>query len=123
MYKRQIRRGVFTSVDPIEHDLLFSRFVSDDRDEPPDIDVDFEHERREEIIQWIYETYGRRHSALTAVVTRYRARGAIREVGKALGLPEDLTSSLSGLVWGWSVEGVGEKQATELNLNLSLIHI
>ena len=107
-----------TSIDPIKHELLFERFVSGERPEPPDIDVDFEHERREEIIQWIYETYGRRHSALTAVVTRYRARGAIREVGKALGLPEDLTSSLSGLVWGWSVEGVGEKQAKELNLNL-----
>jgi error-prone DNA polymerase len=107
-----------TSIDPIKHELLFERFVSGERPEPPDIDVDFEHERREEIIQWIYDTYGRRHSALTAVVTRYRARGAIREVGKALGLPEDLTSSLSGLVWGWSVEGVGEKQAKELNLNL-----
>ena len=107
-----------TSIDPIRHELLFERFVSGERPEPPDIDVDFEHERREEIIQWIYETYGRRHSALTAVVTRFRARGAIREVGKALGLPEDMTASLSGLVWGWSVEGVGEKQATELNLNL-----
>jgi len=108
-----------TSIDPIKHELLFERFVSGERPEPPDIDVDFEHERREEIIQWIYETYGRDHSALTAVVTRFRARGAIREVGKAMGLPEDLTSSLSGLVWGWSVEGVGEKQAKELNLNLS----
>ncbi|MGN6622360.1 MAG: error-prone DNA polymerase [Sphingomonas sp.] len=107
-----------TSIDPIRHELLFERFVSGERPEPPDIDVDFEHERREEIIQWIYETYGRDRSALTAVVTRFRARGAIREVGKALGLPEDLTASLSGLVWGWSVEGVGEKQAKELNLNL-----
>ncbi|MGN6375919.1 MAG: error-prone DNA polymerase [Sphingomonas sp.] len=107
-----------TSIDPIRHELLFERFVSGERSEPPDIDVDFEHERREEIIQWIYETYGRDRSALTAVVTRFRARGAIREVGKALGLPEDLTASLSGLVWGWSVEGVGEKQAKELNLNL-----
>ncbi len=107
-----------TSIDPIKHELLFERFVSGERPEPPDIDVDFEHERREEIIQWIYETYGRDHSALTAVVTRFRARGAIREVGKALGLPEDLTASLSGLVWGWSVDGVGEKQAKELNLNL-----
>ncbi|RJX69909.1 DNA polymerase III subunit alpha [Tsuneonella suprasediminis] len=108
-----------TSIDPIKHELLFERFVSGERPEPPDIDVDFEHERREEIIQWIYETYGRDHSALTAVVTRFRARGAIREVGKALGLPEDLTSSLSGLVWGWSSDGVGEKQAEELNLNLN----
>ena len=108
-----------TSIDPIKHELLFERFVSGERREPPDIDVDFEHERREEIIQWIYETYGRDRSALTAVVTRYRARGAVRDVGKALGLPEDLTSSLAGLVWGWSAEGVGEKQVEELNLDIA----
>ena len=107
-----------TSIDPIKHELLFERFVSGERREPPDIDVDFEHERREEIIQWIYETYGRNHAALTAVVQRYRARGAVRDVGKALGLPEDLTSSLAGLVWGWSAEGVGEKQVSELNLDM-----
>ena len=107
-----------TSIDPIKHELLFERFVSGERREPPDIDVDFEHERREEIIQWIYETYGRNHAALTAVVQRYRARGAVRDVGKALGLPEDLTSSLAGLVWGWSAEGVGEKQVDELNLDM-----
>jgi error-prone DNA polymerase len=94
-----------TSIDPIKHELLFERFVSSERKEPPDIDVDFEHERREEIIQWIYETYGRHRSALTAVVTRYRTRGAVAEVGKALGLPRDLTKMLTGLVWGWSVEG------------------
>ena len=70
-----------TSIDPIKHELLFERFVSGERKEPPDIDVDFEHERREEIIQWIYETYGRTRAALTAVVTRYRARGALRDVG------------------------------------------
>ena len=108
-----------TSIDPIKHELLFERFVSGERREPPDIDVDFEHERREEIIQWIFETYGRNHAALTAVVQRYRARGAVRDVGKALGLPEDLTSSLAGLVWGWSAEGVGEKQVAELNLDLA----
>ncbi|MBB4087553.1 error-prone DNA polymerase [Sphingomonas carotinifaciens] len=107
-----------TSIDPVKHELLFERFVSGERREPPDIDVDFEHERREEIIQWIYETYGRDRSALTAVVTRYRARGAVRDVGKALGLPEDLTASLAGLVWGWSAEGVGEKQVDELNLDI-----
>ncbi len=107
-----------TSIDPIKHELLFERFVSGERREPPDIDVDFEHERREEIIQWIYDTYGRNHAALTAVVTRYRARGAVREVGKALGLPEDLTKALAGLVWGWSQDGVGEKQVNELGLNL-----
>ena len=87
---------------PDQARLLFERFISDERNEPPDIDVDFEHERREEVIQWIYETYGREHAALTAVVIRYRARGAVREVGKALGLPEDVTSALSGQVWGWS---------------------
>ncbi|MGE4404304.1 error-prone DNA polymerase [Pseudomonas sp.] len=108
-----------TSIDPIKHELLFERFVSGERREPPDIDVDFEHERREEIIQWIYETYSRDRSALTAVVTRYRARGAVRDVGKALGLPEDLTSSLAGMVWGWSAEGVGEKQVEELNLDIA----
>jgi error-prone DNA polymerase len=108
-----------TSIDPVKNQLLFERFVSGERREPPDIDVDFEHERREEIIQWIYDTYGRDRAALTAVVTRYRARGAVRDVGKAMGLPEDLTSSLAGLVWGWSAEGVGEKQARELNLDIT----
>jgi len=108
-----------TSIDPIEHELLFERFVSPERKEPPDIDVDFEHERREEVIQWIYETYGHRRAALTAVVSRYRSRGAVREVGKALGLPEDLTAALASQVWGWSNEGVAERHAAELGLDLS----
>ena len=108
-----------TSIDPVRSELLFERFVSAERREPPDIDVDFEHERREEMIQWIYEAYGRTRSALTAVVTRYRARGAVREVGKALGLSEDMTAGLSSSVWGWSREGVEEKHAEELNLDLS----
>ncbi|WP_428679970.1 error-prone DNA polymerase [Sphingopyxis sp.] len=106
-----------TSIDPIKHELLFERFVSGERKEPPDIDVDFEHERREEIIQWIYETYGRHRSALTAVVTRYRTRGAVAEVGKALGLPRDLTKMLTGLVWGWSVDGISDEEIEKLNLN------
>ena len=106
-----------TSIDPIKHELLFERFVSGERKEPPDIDVDFEHERREEIIQWIYETYGRTRSALTAVVTRYRTRGAVAEVGKALGLPRDLTKMLTGLVWGWSMDGIAQEQIESLNLN------
>src|SRR3546814_16326775 len=72
-----------TSIDPVRSALLFERFVSAERREPPDIDVDFEHERREEIIQWIYETYGRTHSALHAVVTRYRSRGAVPVVRAA----------------------------------------
>ena len=97
--------------------MLFERFLSDDRDEPPDIDVDFEHERREEVIQWIYETYGHDHAALTAVVSRYRTRGAVREVGKALGLSEDVTGTLSGQVWGWSNDGVAEAHVEQLGLD------
>ncbi|MEO6359386.1 MAG: PHP domain-containing protein, partial [Sphingomicrobium sp.] len=108
-----------TSIDPVAHELLFERFISEARDEPPDIDVDFEHERREEVIQWIYETYGRKHAALTAVVSRYRARGAVREVGKALGLPEDLTGALAGQVWGWSNQGVEQRHVDELHLDRS----
>jgi error-prone DNA polymerase len=95
-----------TSIDPVRQGLLFERFVSEERREPPDIDVDFENGRREEVIQWIYDTYGRTRSALTAVVTRYQARGAIREVGKALGIPEDITGALARITWGWSEDGV-----------------
>jgi error-prone DNA polymerase len=108
-----------TSIDPERNDLLFERFVSQERNEPPDIDVDFEHERREEVIQWIYETYGRERAALCATVIRYRARGAVRELGKALGLTEDVTSALASQVWGWSDEGVDPELAAELNLNLA----
>jgi error-prone DNA polymerase len=106
-----------TSIDPVRQGLLFERFVSEERREPPDIDVDFEHERREEVIQWIYETYGRTRSALTCTVTRYRARGAVREVGKALGVPEDITGALARLTWGWSDEGLSDAELKELNLN------
>jgi len=106
-----------TSIDPDTNNLLFERFVSQERDEPPDIDVDFEHERREEVIQWIYDTYGRRKAALCSTVTRYRAKGALRDVGKALGLPEDMIRQLSSGVWGWSKEGVGQRQIEENNLN------
>lgn len=105
-----------TSIDPDTNDLLFERFISQERDEPPDIDVDFEHERREEVIQWIYNTYGRSKAALCSTVTRYRAKGALRDVGKALGLPEDMIGQLSSGVWGWS-EGVSERQIRENNLN------
>lgn len=105
-----------TSIDPSTNDLLFERFVSQERDEPPDIDVDFEHERREEVIQWIYKTYGREKAALCATVTRYRAKGAIRDVGKALGLPEDVIKALSSGMWSWSEE-VCDRNVRELNLN------
>ncbi|QBM77440.1 DNA polymerase III subunit alpha [Sphingomonas sp. AAP5] len=106
-----------TSIDPIVHTLLFERFISTERREPPDIDVDFEHERREDVIQWIYETYGQHHAALTAVVSRYRSRGAVREVGKALGLPEDMTAALASQVWGWSNDGVPLEHVEALNLD------
>ncbi|WP_294098126.1 error-prone DNA polymerase [Sphingomonas sp.] len=106
-----------TSIDPIKHQLLFERFISTERHEPPDIDVDFEHERREEVIQWIYETYGHDHAALTAVVSRFRSRGAVREVGKALGLPEDVTAALASQIWGWSNDGVPDKHVEALNLD------
>jgi error-prone DNA polymerase len=108
-----------TSIDPERNDLLFERFVSQERKEPPDIDVDFEHERREEVIQWIYETYGRERAALCATVIRYRARGAVHEVGKALGLTADVTGALASQVSGWGAESLDPKHAEELNLNLS----
>lgn len=108
-----------TSINPETGDLLFERFVSMERNEPPDIDVDFEHNRREEVIQWIYETYGRSRSALCSTVTRYRTKGALRDVGKALGLPEDLIGQLTSGVWGWSKDGIGEKQLRENNMNAS----
>ena len=107
-----------TSIDPERNDLLFERFVSEERREPPDIDVDFEHERREIVMQWVFETYGRDHAALCSTVIRYRAKGALRDVGKALGLPEDLIKMLSSQVWGWSEQGVEAKHAEDLNLNL-----
>ena len=89
-----------TSVDPSEHDLLFERFLSTAAGEPPDIDVDFEHERREEIMQWIYGRYGRERAGIAATVIRYRPRSAMREVGKVMGLSEDVTARLSGTQWG-----------------------
>ncbi|MEI6417888.1 MAG: PHP domain-containing protein, partial [Sphingomonadales bacterium] len=89
-----------TAVDPAKHNLLFSRFISEERKEPPDIDVDFEHERREEVMQWIYERYGRERAGIAATVIHYRPRSAVREVGKVLGLSEDMTSRLSSTVWG-----------------------
>ncbi len=108
-----------TAIDPVQSNLLFERFLSTERREPPDIDVDFEHERREEVIQWIYDTYGRDRAALCATIARYRSRGAVREVGKVLGLSEDVTAALAGQVWGWSADGVDEEHAAALNLNVS----
>ena len=103
-----------TPIDPVEQKLLFSRFLSENRDEPPDIDVDFEHERREEVMQYIYRRYGRDRAGIAATIIRYRQRSAIREVGKALGLTEDVTARLSGTVWGsWGGEEVPESRVSE----------
>jgi error-prone DNA polymerase len=106
-----------TAVDPARLDLLFERFVSAERNEPPDIDVDFEHERREEVIQYIYEKYGRARAGLAATVVSYRARSAMREVGKALGLSEDTVGALAGQVWGWSNEGLPDAVVRDLGLD------
>ena len=89
-----------TEVDPARFDLLFERFVSPERNEPPDIDVDFEHERREEVIQYIYQRYGRERAGLAAAVTTYRTRSAIRETAKVFGLSDDVIAALNGTAWG-----------------------
>jgi error-prone DNA polymerase len=88
-----------TAVDPGRHSLLFSRFISEERKEPPDIDVDFEHERREEVMQYVYARYGRHRAGIVATVIHYRPRSAVREVGKVLGLTEDVTARLASTVW------------------------
>ncbi len=106
-----------TEVDPARSNLLFERFISDARDEPPDIDVDFEHEKREEVIQYVYDRFGRHRAGLCATVICYRTRGAVREVGKALGLSPDVTAALAGSIWGWSEEGIDPKELAALGLD------
>jgi len=108
-----------TAVDPSKHDLLFERFVSASRGEPPDIDVDFEHERREEVIQHIYERYGRDRAAIVGTVIRFRGRSAIREVGKALGLSEDVTGRIAKAGWGPGRDGGLAEIAETEGLDLS----
>ena len=112
-----------TSVDPAEHALLFDRFISEDRKEPPDIDVDFEHERREEVIQHIYTKYGRHRAGLCATVIHYRPRMAIREVGKAMGLSEDVTSALARTVWGGWGREIGERHVEETGMDVTDPHL
>lgn len=106
-----------TEVNPEKSVLLFDRFMSTDRDEPPDIDVDFEHDRREEVIQHIYQRYGKEHAGLTAAVTSYRTRSAGREVAKAFGLSEDVQSAIGSLVWGWSDDKLSEREAKAAGLD------
>jgi error-prone DNA polymerase len=102
-----------TAVDPSEIDLLFERFISEERKEPPDIDVDFEHERREEVMQEVFNRYGREHAAIAATVICYRPRSAIREVGKAFGLTEDTTAALAGSVWGSWGDGLKDREVKQ----------
>ncbi|KAB7645532.1 error-prone DNA polymerase [Polymorphobacter fuscus] len=108
-----------TSVDPVAHNLLFSRFVSADRNEPPDIDVDFEHERREEVMQYIYRRYGRHRAGIAATVAHYRPRSAVREVGKVLGLSEDITTRMSSTVWGSFAATMDERRIRETGFDLA----
>jgi error-prone DNA polymerase len=102
-----------TSVDPTKVDLLFERFISKERLEPPDIDVDFEHSRREEVMQYVYRRYGRHRAAIIATVIHYRPRSAIRDVGKALGLTEDVTAALADTVWGSWGKGLDDMQVKQ----------
>ena len=108
-----------TAVDPTrpKHDVLFARFISKERDEPPDIDVDFEHERRELVMQYVYQRYGRERAAICATVIHYRPRSAIRDVGKALGLTEDVTAALAGTVWGSWGDGLPDEHIAQAGLD------
>ena len=112
-----------TNADPAVNDLLFERFLSEERREPPDIDVDFEHERREEVIQHIYEKYGRERAGIAATVIHYRPRSAIREVGKVMGLSEDICGALASTIWGSWGEDIPDEYAAEAGLDLSDPHL
>ena len=112
-----------TSVDPAKHQLLFDRFISEERKEPPDIDVDFEHERREEVIQYLYRKYGRHRAGLAATVIHYRPRMAIREVGKVMGLSEDVTSTLARTVWGSYGSEIAERHVRETGMDVRDPHL
>jgi error-prone DNA polymerase len=111
-----------TAVDPSTSDLLFERFISEERREPPDIDVDFEHERREEVIQHIYQKYGRDRAGIAATVIHYRPRSAIREVGKVMGLSEDMCAAIAGTVWGSMSEDIDDR-VDDAGLDLSDPHL
>src|SRR5439155_4013396 len=108
-----------TAVDPCkpDHDVLFERFISKERDEPPDIDVDFEHERRELVMQYVFRRYGRDRAAIVATVIHYRPRMAIRDVGKALGLTEDVTAALANTVWGSWGDGLPDDHIRQAGID------
>jgi DNA-directed DNA polymerase III PolC len=109
-----------TEVSPEIGTMVFERFVSEARGEPPDIDVDFEHERREEVIQWIYDRYGRHRAGLCATVIHYRGKRAVREVGKAMGLSEDTVAAMSSQIWGFgSLKGTEAERLKEIGLDVA----
>jgi error-prone DNA polymerase len=108
-----------TAIDPVENNLLFTRFLSEERREPPDIDVDFEHERREEVMQYVYRRYGRERAGIAATVIHYRSRSTVREVGKALGLSEDVTAKLANTTWGSFENDLEDQRFTEAGLTLA----
>jgi error-prone DNA polymerase len=112
-----------TAVDPATSDLLFERFISEERKEPPDIDVDFEHERREEVIQHIYNKYGRDRAGIAATVIHYRPRSAIREVGKVMGLSEDVCGALASTIWGHMEAELQDARAGDAGLDLADPHL
>ncbi|CAN5245725.1 error-prone DNA polymerase [soil metagenome] len=112
-----------SSVDPTKFDLLFERFISSARNEPPDIDVDFEHERREEVMQYVFQKYGRDRAAIVATVTQQHQKGAIRDVGKAMGLSVDTINRISASVWEFTDEWFEGKRLTEQGLNPSDTHL
>ena len=112
-----------TAVDPSKISLLFERFLSEERKEPPDIDVDFEHERREEVIQYIYQRYGRNRAAIAATIITYRPRSAVREVGKVMGLTEDVTTALASTVWGSWGKDIPANQIKQSGLDLDDPHL
>ena len=108
-----------TPIDPVENNLLFTRFLSEERREPPDIDVDFEHERREEVMQYVYRRYGRERAGIAATVIHYRARSTVREVGKALGLSDDVTARLANTTWGSYENDLEENRYAEAGLTIA----
>ena len=108
-----------TPIDPVENNLLFTRFLSEERGEPPDIDVDFEHERREEVMQYVYRRYGRERAGIAATVIHYRSKSTVREVGKALGLSEDVTARIANTAWGSYENEVEDERFAEAGLSLA----
>ena len=112
-----------TSVDPVANKLLFSRFISEDRKEPPDIDVDFEHERREEVMQYVYRRYGRHRAGIAATVIHYRPRSAVREVAKVLGLSEDIAARLTSTIWGSYASTMADERFHETGFDPANVEI